>query len=382
MPLDRRRFLETAGALCFTLPTGLRASSGLGKVLVIGAGPAGMAAGHLLRQAGADYQIIEAAPTHGGRIKQTKTFVNFPISLGGEWLHASPKQLALIINDPKVKIATKTKGYSAKEPAGWFADGEYSTYPTGSTADRKFVGSSWLDFYDAYIVPGIRDRITFNTPAVSVDYRKKTVVVTDRAGKKHEADRVIVTVPLKVLQRGDLAFKPALPQRRQKTIAKAVVWGGFKAFIAFKKSFYPSTLAFPDSETRAGQRIYYDAAYGQKSKAAVLGLFAVGKQAEPYQRLAGQAQRDHMLAELDRVFDGAATRYYRKHIVQDWNQEPFIHAAYLADNNPSHISQELSGSIDKKIYFAGEAYTRFDDWGAVHNAARSARDAVREILGR
>ena len=53
--------------------------------------------------------------------------------------------------------------------------------------------------------------------------------------------------------------------------------------------------------------------------------------------------------------------------------------AQQGDVAPSRISRVLSRSIDQKVFFAGDAYTQEDDWGAVHNAARSARDAVREL---
>lgn len=47
------------------------------KVLIIGAGPAGMTAGYLLAQQGIDFQIIEAAPTYGGRTKTNTNFIAF-----------------------------------------------------------------------------------------------------------------------------------------------------------------------------------------------------------------------------------------------------------------------------------------------------------------
>ncbi|MEM6602077.1 MAG: FAD-dependent oxidoreductase, partial [Verrucomicrobiota bacterium] len=129
-----------------------------------------------------------------------------------------------------------------------------------------------------------------------------------------------------------------------------------------------------------GQRVYYDAAYGQNTAQHVLGLFAVGEQAKVYQRLSDREQLDYILAELDQVFDGEASRTYVKHIVQNWDSEPFIESAYLSDHAPSSIPGRLSTAVDKKLYFAGDAYTQQDDWGGVHNATRSARRVVGKIL--
>ena len=57
------------------------------KVIIIGAGAAGLTAGHLLSQRGVDFEILEATSEYGGRMRSTNSFADFPISLGGECLH-------------------------------------------------------------------------------------------------------------------------------------------------------------------------------------------------------------------------------------------------------------------------------------------------------
>ena len=152
-------------------------------------------------------------------------------------------------------------------------------------------------------------------------------------------------------------------------------------FVKFPERFSPTFRGFEDSDTRPGQRTYSDAAAHHDTDTHVLGLFAVGNAAEPYQALSGDALRDHVLAELDEVFDGVASPRYVKHLVQNWNDEPFARAAYLADDESSATSTRLSRPIGGTVYFAGDAYTAFDDWSAVHTAARSAADAVDDLLG-
>jgi len=79
------------------------------------------------------------------------------------------------------------------------------------------------------------------------------------------------------------------------------------------------------------------------------------------------------------MFDGLASQTYVKHRVQDWNLQPFARAAYLADVADDSTARTLSEPIDGRLFFAGEAFTRHDDWGGVHDAARSAADAVDDI---
>lgn len=354
------------------------------SVLIIGAGAAGMSAAHLLAQQGVSFRILEAAPTYGGRLKRTTDFADFPIPLGAEWLHVAESEFDRIINDGSVAVTTRTQGYSPQDRVGLFEDGELSISTLedafGDFADRKFVNSSWFDFFDTYIVPGIRAQMQFGTQVTLIDYQQDKVRVTDSNSQIYEADQVIVTVPVKVLQDSDITFVPALPANRLSILQQAPVWGGLKVFMRFSEKFYPGYLTFPDSETEAGQRLYYDAAYGQNSEQHILGLFALGEQAVPYQARSGNAQRDYILDELDTIFDGAASRSFVKHQVQDWSKEPFIRSAYLADVADSRISRQLAEPLAGKVYFAGDAYTREDDWGGVHNATRAARDVVSEML--
>ncbi|MBB6430190.1 flavin monoamine oxidase family protein [Algisphaera agarilytica] len=385
-PLGRRRFIAQGMAGLASLLVGCNSRSSkvaaerLGeRIVIVGAGPAGMTAAHLLRQYGVEVAVFEAAPTHGGRIKHHTTFTDFPISLGAEWVHVGPGILDEIVNDPAVNVTTKVRAYDPNDLAGYY-DGRLMLGPIGDELDRKFVGSSWLDFFNTYIYPGIADAITFDSQVTAIDYAGDTVQLTDAKGATHVADRVIVTVPLKILQRGDLAFTPALPPRRARAIASADIWSGLKVFLEFTEKFYPAALAFPDSEMKQGQRLYYDAAYGQKSQANILGLFAVGHHAESYLVLSEDELLKRILAELDEVFEGEVSRTYVRHLVQNWNDEPYIHAAYLADDAPVSTSQHLAGSVDDRVYFAGDAYTRFHDWSSVHAAAWSAMETVEDLL--
>ncbi|MEO0471652.1 MAG: FAD-dependent oxidoreductase, partial [Bacteroidota bacterium] len=57
------------------------------QVLVIGAGAAGLYAGHELARHGIDFMILEASDRHGGRLGKLEGFADYPLDLGAEWLH-------------------------------------------------------------------------------------------------------------------------------------------------------------------------------------------------------------------------------------------------------------------------------------------------------
>lgn len=392
--MDRKEFVKICGLLGLSIPFHSVLSScdkdddesitNTDSIVIIGAGVAGMTAAYLLAQKGIDFKILEASSTYGGRIKRTTSFVDFPIPLGAEWLHTAVSELTDIVNNPATQINTQLQGYQSQNQVGYFENGNLTFGPIftefgNDFEDKKFVNSSWFDFFEQYIVPSISSKMIFNKQITSINYIGSKVLLADSLGQNYEADKVIVTVPLKILQEGIISFTPTLPLLHTSAIQNAPVWGGIKVFIEFSTNFYPTYLTFPDSETNTGQRVYYDASHGQSSSANVLGLVALGTQAQPYQNLTGNALKNYILNELDTVFGGIATPNYIQHIVQDWSNEPFIRSAYLADTAASEISEILSNSVDNKVFFAGEAYTKEDDWGGVHNATRSARDVINEI---
>ena len=355
------------------------------KVLIIGAGAAGMSAGYLLAQQGIEFEILEAKSTYGGRIKHTRNFADFPIPLGGEWVHVASSILQEAVNDSSVQITTQTQGYSVNDQQAYF-DGNNLTYSSlgtdGAGIDQKFINSSWLDFFETYILPSVQSKIIYDTPVVNINYSGSQINATALDGTNYSADRVIVTVPLKILQNNVISFTPDLPSSKQSAIQNLTVWSGFKAFFKFNTKFYPTFLSFPDSETNAGQRLYYDASYAQNSQQHILGLFSVGQQAEVYQNYSGEALRDYILAELDSVFGSSiATNSYIDHITQNWNEEPYINAAYITDNENWQLVSTLGNSVNNKLYFAGDGYTDGEDWGSVHTAIRAARRVVSELLG-
>ena len=81
--------------------------------------------------------------------------------------------------------------------------------------------------------------------------------------------------------------------------------------------------------------------------------------------------RDFILAELDELYAGQATATYVKHVTKDWTNDAFARGAYLADNASWEHVVALAPPVEGRVFFAGAAFTDGEDWGSVHNAARS-----------
>ena len=351
------------------------------NVLIIGAGAAGLSAGYLLQQRGIDFQIFEAAPTYGGRMKRTTTFANFPIPLGAEWIHVNPQILQEVVNDDSVQVDIQTTLYDPDKDYALYEGERLTLQQADFTEDSKFINATWFDFFEQYIVPSVEKSITYDAAVTSIDYSGENVQVETPAGT-FSGDVVIVTVPVKILQNGAITFTPDLPSSKRDAINTVRVWDGCKAFIEFSEKFYPTFVGFEITPSEAGQKLYYDASYGQDTTQHILGLFAVGTGTQPYVDLNDDALIAYMLDELDAIFDGKASASYIKHLFQNWNADPYANGAYVIDDENWRRVRTLGERVGDRLFFAGDAYTDGSDWSSVHTAARSARRAVEEILGR
>lgn len=376
--MRRRDFLAMAalfGINTLASPTRSHARTP-NKVIVIGAGAAGLTAGYRLKQRGIDFQILEASNTYGGRMKRNSQFADFPLPLGAEWLHVSPRVFKTIISNPAVNVVVPTIGYNRNDGYGFWDGNALRLSNLGGDTDRKFVNFSWLGFFERYIVPDVVGKIRFRDPVIAIDTTGPKALVQTQSGNTFTADEVIVTVPLKMLQKRQISFTPRLPRRKANAIDKAKVWDGFKAFLEFETSFYPAYTEVKVTPETAGQLGFYDASYGQNTRRHILGVFSVGSAAKQYLGLSETAVARKIIGQLDEIFDGAAKSRFRKIVTQDWSNERFIGAAYLQDHEDWKRVRELGSSVGSNLHFAGEAYTDGEDWGGVHAAALAAKKVV------
>ncbi len=397
--MDRRSFLQLSTTLGLGMPflsstlTSCRQDVEFfqqfevnfsGNVLIIGAGAAGLMAGHLLKQNNIDFRILEASDTYGGRVKEASSFADFPIDLGAEWIHTNPSVLARLLNDPNVQANVDIINYTPESIHLW--DGsklKKRNFFSNFYGEYKFKNTTWFGFFDDYIVPGIINQITLNSPVTNIDYTGSRIVVTNAVGNQFEADRVIVTVPLAVLQQGSITFTPALPQVKQDALSQVEMPDGIKVFIEFSERFYPDLLGFGGItsllDSSSGEKLYYDAAFRKNVASHVLGLFTVGEEASFYANQANDAKViEVVINELDQVFSGKASRFYKKHVIQNWSKSPYILGSYSfgADEN---TRVALTEPIDNKIYFAGEVYATPDS-STVHGAGESTFVALERLL--
>ena len=407
-----------------------------GKVIVIGAGAAGLYAAYTLKKANVDFMILEASATHGGRLRKNETFAKFPIDLGAQWIEGEKSLTKKIADDNKV--VTIIDNYAI--PHIWFKnqfvnrfppefieflsileEGDYESLSdisftkfalqegysqdiinliewiaseAGTSASRlsmkervrneeKWTAGenefafekTYFDLINDHVASFVKDKILYNVMVKKIDYSKSIVEVTDQKGTVYTANKVIITVPITILKDGDIKFVPALPQKKVQAFKRIGMDKGMKVFLKFNKKFYKGNIIGGIKSVE-----YYDVAYGKKAKEPVLMAFVMGEKAERLSQLGKDATKE-LLAELDRMFGGKASASFVDAYIQDWGKEPFIRGAYSYETVGIGNAREIGAEpVDKKLYFAGEAFNTNGHSATVQGACETGYNQVTNIL--
>jgi len=403
-----------------------------GNVLIIGAGAAGLYAGYILKSRGINFQILEAANKSGGRLGKLESFADYSIDLGAQWLHGRNSILGDLIKKSKTKI-TKDESdeyfwfnneiinalpkdvsaiYEEQENLPDISFQEYAIQQ-GYGEDYKFIveqiaGDQGADasrlsvkwniaeeknwnsgnkdykfeqtFYDLlndHITSQIATDIKLNTIVSKIDYNENKIIVTDSANNTYMADKVIITVPITILQNSSILFNPPLPIEKTNAFNKIGMGAGMKVFMKFNTKFYKENLA--------GGSIcaaYADDLIGKNGKDNVLLAFVMGKQAEYLTSLGSDtAITNALLQELDTMYSGQATSTFIRSHVENWTTNPFIKGAYsyskVGIGNARNIAAQ---SVNDKLFFAGEAMNLNGHHQTVHGAVETGYKEVINIL--
>lgn len=352
-----------------------------GRVVVVGAGASGLAAGYLLDRYGIDYTILEASPRWGGRVQRLEGFIDVPVDLGAEWLHDQPSALADVIDDASVDATLDLVRYAPQTTALWNGsrlksmDGQRHVY-----GEYKFRHSTWYGFLEDWIHPASASRIQLDTPVEAIDTSGAGVTLHLAGGGTETADRVILAVPLKILQQGVITFTPELPAWKRDAIDGIKVVDGLKVFLEMENAFYPDLTYLSPLRQGGADHLAMDGVFRKDVSQNLLSMFCVGQQAAQYVDLDDDAIIERLVQTLDAAFDGAASRNLLQARVKNWSQEPWIQGAYgydpagMAANIP-----DLAAPLDDRLYWAGSEAT-LTNTVAVHGAMNRGYEAVAELL--
>jgi monoamine oxidase len=401
-----------------------------GKVLIIGAGAAGLYAAYILKSKGINFQILEASANYGGRLGKLTTFANFPIDLGAQWLHGKNNILGDLITKSNTKINLDESNIkywfnnqlvnSLPQDTNIFEgddlpDISYKDYAVqkglgndykyiveniagdqgaaasrlsvfGNNADEENWNSgnddfkfqeTFFDLIDNQIANQVKDKILLNAIVTKIDYSQSEIIITDSNNNLYQADKVIITVPIPILKSGDIQFIPTLSNEKTNAFAKIGMDAGMKVFLKFSSKFFDQNII-----GGAICAAYADDSIGKVQNDNVLLAFIMGEQAEYLTALGSDAAiTTALLQELDVMYNGQATASFIASHVQNWTTNPFVKGAYSYSTVGMGDARKIATqAISKKIYFAGEAMNINGHHQTVHGAIETGYREVINIL--
>ena len=212
-----------------------------------------------------------------------------------------------------------------------------------------------------------------------IDYSGARVDVLTNRGS-FQANQVLVTVPLGVLQAGRIAFNPSLPRGKREAIRTTRMGVFNKIFLKFDSVFWGEDyelIGYMGSQDSDWPEIVN---FHKIAGLPVLLAFSAGA--------AGEQNERRSDAELVACLMGCLRKMYGQnipepsgHLITRWNQDPFSLGSYSYTPVGSKQSQrrQIGMPVENRMFFAGEATSQFFP-STVHGAFLSGVRAAYEIM--
>ena len=230
-----------------------------------------------------------------------------------------------------------------------------------------------------YMKRDLSDRILVRKSVKRIAWNSSGARVFDQSGKAYAARRVILAVPLPMLQDDSIVFDPEIPSLRS-TARQLQMGQVIRVNVVVKERFWENKaddLAYVHTPLRP-----FAVWWTQNPlKAPVITGWAGGPTAVAISD-AGSIE-DTALRELanafgarrDRIEDVVESIHYH-----DWKRDRFIRGAYsYVGVGGTYAPRILARPVDRTLYVAGEA-TDSGSSGTVEGALASGRRAARQIL--
>ncbi|MBP7533290.1 MAG: FAD-dependent oxidoreductase [Chitinophagales bacterium] len=268
------------------------------------------------------------------------------------------------------------RGYAAEE-ALWLTGGK-----------DYLLDDSYLHILDTLYFNTVLPNVLYNKQVTAINYSGNGVTVTDQNGTNYVGNAVVLSVPLPILQDGDISFTPALPTTKLNAINGLEMGAGMKIVLKFTNAFWNTAQMFDLLCKGYTTECWVPAKVKTGATINVLHCFIMGERAE-YMSAQGNNAINIALAELNSIFGGnLATNNFDEGYIIDWWTEPFIRGAYSYpiegsypnSGPPTGINkrQILAQPINNKVFFAGEA-TNNNHPSTVHGALETGARVAEEI---
>ena len=406
------------------------------KIIIIGAGAAGIGAGLRLKALGVPFIILEANDRIGGRAYTDNTSLSSKWDKGCSWFHCADINPLVDWAD---KLGTLYDKQDRSENALYWSESHWLD-PTESTSVNLNISKRFQEIYVAaelghdvsisnipinnsfeaavseelvklmcseethftsavgygdyndtgvnwMVTSGYGDLISrmaadapirINTKVSEISYQKGGVRVETSSGQL-DARAVIVTTSTNVLRSGQISL-PAGPAQEILELVEDVPCGTYEK-IAIEFEQYPFN---PANNEAVWIQSYSDSnpIYFQISpqKKPMLIAHVAGEQARELVQTGSQGMADFAIQKLTSVFGSKVNKTICGTATTSWQADPLIQGGYsYARIGAGHNRQKMIELDTGEIVFAGEAFS-LPWYGTAHGAYQSGKDVASQLV--
>ncbi|XP_075584345.1 lysine-specific histone demethylase 2 isoform X5 [Pelecanus crispus] len=208
--------------------------------------------------------------------------------------------------------------------------------------------------------------IRLNFPVQSIDYSGEEVQVTTADGTVWTTQKVLVTVPLALLQKNAIQFNPPLSEKKIKAINSLGAGIIEKIALQFPYRFWDSKIQGadffghvpPNSSQRGLFSVFYD--MDPEGKQSILMSVVTGDAVTTIKNLDDKQVLQQCMTVLRELFKEQEVPDPVKFFVTRWSKDPWLQMAYsfVKTGGSGEAYDIIAEDIQGKIFFAGEATNR------------------------
>lgn len=234
------------------------------------------------------------------------------------------------------------------------------------------------DLIDAIAEPA-GAHVRLSETVESVEYSSDVCVVSCAGGEEpYRARKVVVTVPVKVLQEGDIAFTPPLPPAKVSALGLYGMEDAAKLILVFRDRVWPEKVQSCIVGGSPIPEMWFRRCH--KTGHHVCCCFATSKFAERLKGMGEAAAVKVARGLLEEMFGMSEGSELLDSRLMCWSDVPSVRGGYSYPKvgMSREAVEEVGRAVGGKLFFAGEA-THVGAAMTVHAAMETGVEAARNV---
>jgi len=356
------------------------------KVLILGAGMAGLVAGYELAKVGHDVTILEARMRPGGRVHTLRE----PFSDG---LYAEAgaaripdnhdltlkyvKEFSLPLEPfypNRLSALRFDRGQREQVPINGFTDAMTQNYggDLGGAPERWRKIKGGTDLLPRAFAEKLGPKILYGSAVVKIEqdaHQARVVFLKDNRQQTLAADKVVCTIPFSVLRNVDM---PGLSTRKKEIINDTHYDAVSRVYLQTRNRFWEQDGLNGFAFTSGAVEIWQPT-WSQPGPRGILMTYARPGEAERITSLKESERIATTLRQLDAMFSGLRENFERG-TTKCWTEDEWSRGAWGSVGSMEFFPASVP---EGRIHFAGEHLSPWFSW--MQGALSSGLRVVKEI---